>query len=222
MPEVLDQLRQQSRDELADELEALLSTLGEDAVEVQQQEGLRLVARTTLPPPKDDVPIKMALHVPQGYPSTHPPAIGLPPTTRYIGPFGIDDADALHSRLGSVIGEDQDAAVPWTPGELVLWAAIEAGREEVGHWYAVRADDKAVKDLERKDERAPAAPEEHLPPQHHAEPVPVPRLSLPVGTEVFSSAAIVDRKSVFVGHAARLNDLSEVRDDLSLVVVHFR
>ncbi|GAA6050524.1 hypothetical protein JCM3770_005582 [Rhodotorula araucariae] len=184
---------------------------------------LRLVLSTTLASPYESIPLHLLLSLPPGYPASDPPLIQL--QDRYLGSFAVGDAlfgEVLRTYMHDAEAGVAGASVEWT-GAVCLFEGIELVRETCARWIADREDE-----LQRGEAARRAAGEEHARARHGAEElaeegrrrddaerrrvaeerrarkadVPCPPIT--------SSEALVDRGSVFVGHAAKVNSLDEV------------
>lgn len=179
----------EARPELADELEALAAILDGLALSSHDGQTATLVVLThpSGPSAADGELVKLSIEVPLSYPALPPPPrISL--VSRYIGRHKVPDTDDLASRVSSL-----SSASSWTPGDAVLFELIESAREIVGEWLC------------RRTAETPAPITADASPDH---PPDVPP---PLDVTLVSCEPIVDRKSVFVAHAAKLRHPSEVR-----------
>ncbi|GAA6061762.1 hypothetical protein JCM10212_000742 [Sporobolomyces blumeae] len=193
---------------------------------------LRLVLATTLAPPLDDTPFHLLLSIPVPvYPASEPPLIQL--QDRYLSNFAVDDN--LFAEVLRTFMHDADAGlasgVEWTGG-VCLFEGIEHVKEVCSRWVQERAAEKqrgeelrnaAARDhSERTDEggeqerhrKGELAPEDDGERIQDGDPTS-PRLRRPPSSqvkcpEIVSAEPLVDRKSVFVGHVARVQSVEQV------------
>lgn len=108
----------------------------------------------------------------------------------------------------------------WTPGtEAVCFEALEHARELCQHWYETRLSDTAALGMQREEEQAQVRHEQ----QQRLEEMSIQEAPLASddedaldGFDVESvqwtiCEPIVDRKSVFIAHAAPLSDPKHVK-----------
>lgn len=107
------------------------------------------------------------------------------------------------------------------PGEVAIFEGVERAREEVERYYIARTDELAS--IEAGDPHATQddielAQRLHLEEQQAAarqstrsEQLERTEAHLPAGRELYTSEPIVDRKSVFVGHAFEVRRPAEVQ-----------
>jgi hypothetical protein len=122
--------------------------------------------------------------------------------------------------------------VPFTPGEVCIFDGLMHVQALVGAWHAERVSEGAAASAARDAEKSHqvsghATPVEKELAAAAAAPAPLPSLASlslsstpaaparPLPT-ITSSAPITDRKSAFVGHAAKITDES----DVAAVVAH--
>ncbi|GAA5897010.1 hypothetical protein JCM6882_007332 [Rhodosporidiobolus microsporus] len=199
------------------------------------QDPLRLVLTTTLASPHDDTPLHLLLSIPPTYPTDAPPLIQL--QDRYLSSFAVSDElfgavlrTFMHDAEAAVAGST--AVVEWQPGGVCLFEGIEAVREMCASWVGERAEEKkrgeearraeageTVADGARRRNGAAAREyeddeEEDLEERIEEQAGRAPR-SPPKSTvkcpKITSSEPLIDRKSVFVGHAATVNSVDEVQ-----------
>ncbi|GAA5887274.1 hypothetical protein JCM3774_000618, partial [Rhodotorula dairenensis] len=190
---------------------------------------LRLVLATTLASPRDSVPLHVLLSIPRGYPTAEPPLLQL--QDRYLSSFAVSDAlfgavvrTFMHDpEAASAVAPDASAAgVEWT-GAVCLFEGIEHVRELCANWVADRerelSQGERARTLaaeaeadEKRDSRREAPATTSAPTQRQEETGRAGRAQKPVVPcpQIVSSAPIVDRQSVFVGHTARIESLEEV------------
>ncbi|GAA5886141.1 hypothetical protein JCM5296_003498 [Sporobolomyces johnsonii] len=196
---------------------------------------LRLVLSTTLAPPYDDQALHLVLSLPPGYPSTEPPLIQL--QDRYLGNHAVDDhlfGEVLRTFMHDAEAGLASAGVEWTGG-VCLFEGIEVVREMCSRWVAGREEEKRKGEEMRKVTgggygidsslaKGEEGEEEGLEVEAYEERVPVPARKNEVRRaadnavacpKIVSSEALLDRKSVFVGHAATVHSLDDVRAVMS-------
>lgn len=108
----------------------------------------------------------------------------------------------------------------WSPGQVAIFEGIERAREECEAFY-----ERKVAALAEKEAANPHATQEDLDAaqqealqQHYSQNQPSNQNAsvasvypaLPEGCEIYTSEPIIDRRSIFVGHACRLRTPSEV------------
>lgn len=192
---------------------------------------LRLVVSTTLASPRDDIPLHVLVSLPKGYPAEEPPLLQL--QDRYLSSFAV--SDALFGAVLRTFMHDPRAisdgttppGVEWT-GAVCLFEGIEYVREVCGQWVADREKELAQAERARTDAAAADASEQRNHQREAAEAAAQRRGedgSAPVANKrnghapkpaavpcptIVSSEPIIDRQSVFVGHAAKVESLEEV------------
>lgn len=185
---------------------------------------VRLELLTNLPQPHDETSFRISISIPPSYPERSPPQLQL--LDKYIGDLATDSAlfgEVLRTyfELGpderqGVETSSEESGVPWTEGMIAIFEGVENVRERVGRWYSRRIEElqtgELIRELEKEENRKDNPTEgqkkapgvtEYTSAQH------APRL--PDGVEIVTSEPITDRKSVFVGHCARITDPSQVR-----------
>ncbi|GAA5850845.1 hypothetical protein JCM8547_009104 [Rhodosporidiobolus lusitaniae] len=198
---------------------------------------LRLVLTTTLSDPLSDTPLHLLLSLPPGYPSTAPSLIQL--QDRYLSSFQTTDElfgavlrTFMHDSEAAGSGAVQGPVVEWTEGGVCLFEGVEAVREMCTEWVKERMGEKQrgeeerrragggeegrrtngrreMEELEEGDEEDEFEEkveeiERERTTQRRAT---VPTVKCP---RIVSGEPLVDRKSVFIGHAARVTSLDEV------------
>jgi hypothetical protein len=123
------------------------------------------------------------------------------------------------------------AGVPFTPGEVCIFDGLMYAQSRVRDWHDARVAEGAAGEAARAAERsssatatAAASDDEEVEPAPRgpdAAAAALARLTLSAAPDrplptITSSPAIVDRKSAFVGHAARITDAH----DVAAVVAH--
>ncbi|GAA6030104.1 hypothetical protein JCM8097_009259 [Rhodosporidiobolus ruineniae] len=197
---------------------------------------LRLVLATTLAPPADDIPLHLLISLPCGYPSSAPPQLQL--VDRYLSSFAVDDATfgaVLRTYMHETdagVSVDSGPVVEWTGG-VCLFEGIEAVREMCTRWVEERAAEKQKGEEARQAEvngRVGAGVteedeegygeddlEERI--EEYAERAPrkppVPTVKCP---DIVSSEPLIERKSVFVGHVARVKSVAEVHAVMAVLL----
>ncbi|GAA6000856.1 hypothetical protein JCM10207_004692 [Rhodosporidiobolus poonsookiae] len=183
---------------------------------------LRVVLSTTAAPPHDEVALHILLSIPRGYPTDAPPLLQL--QDRYLSSFAV--SDELFGAVLRTYMHDTEAGVADGPvvewsGGVCLFEGIEAVREMAAKWV-----DEHVREKQRGEELRRVAGagnegddlngaeddeaediEERIPVERAPRKAPVSTVKCP---KIVSSEPLVDRKSVFVGHAARVNSVAEV------------
>lgn len=123
------------------------------------------------------------------------------------------DSNLFGSVLRTYISGD---GVEWIEDSVCVFDGLENARERCGKWYGERLGEEVALELQREDEREKGhtvtnsgrLQEQHYDAERGQEStVPAP---LPSGVEFFISEPLVERKSVFIGRACRINDPSQV------------
>lgn len=148
--------------------------------------------------------LNLLLHLPPLYPSSQPPRIQL--LNRYISSYAVDS-----ELWGSVLRVFHSGAggVDWTEGDVVLWEGTERVREEVRNWLEVRRQE--LGDIEERDFARQKDQEEERGRQEDNGYVDMMVEVDDIEYAMISTPPIVDRKSVFVGHACVLSSPEQVR-----------
>lgn len=171
---------------------------------------------------KDAIPIiKLSASLPIGYPNSQS-APQLQLLNRYIGSHGVD-----HSIFGEITrlyyhqqGSDN---VTFTPGQVALFDGIEKAREKIESWYC---EQEAGMLNRRRGENDPAHRDATAPDDFFNKSTAVKddedmSLSTDDPMEkivITTSMPITERKSIFVGHAAVLDEPSHVPLILSQIL----
>ncbi|GAA99044.1 uncharacterized protein L969DRAFT_144368 [Mixia osmundae IAM 14324] len=204
------------REQVQDELEALIAIYGGDKVKPEPAHR-RCTVLVDLASDDEPLPAELLLSLPEGYPDHTAPRIQL--LSRYIGPFAVEPAlfgQILRIYFAPVRADEDEPELPslWQAGQVALFEGIEAAKEILAQYYRDHLVKAQAADYERqadRDKRAPPAVAE-------ASIMPTPSTAqsqtLPCHLKIVSCDPIVDRKSVFVGHACRLKS----RDDVSSVL----
>lgn len=131
---------------------------------------------------------------------------------QYVGDFMIS------SELFGIITRLYMHDDAFRQGEVAIFEGVEKAREEVERYYVEKKDQLAAieavdphstqNDLELANQ---LQYEEQRSLQESSQPIPQAQIaSLPEGRKLFTSEPIVDRKSIFVGHAFEIRHPSEV------------
>jgi hypothetical protein len=216
--------------QVADELVALQSIFGNESIALLSsrnsqtsspgastwcpEESIRLCITVPIDLADDDeaLSIRLSATLPSGYPQTSsPPQIQL--LSKYVGSHGVD-----HLLFGQVLrifyqSTDVNDHVVFQQGEVALFDGIERVREKVEVWYSKREasqlhtkkDDESHSKAQQGEEDLESRVDERV-----EERPPSKAGKESSGIEVFSSPAISERKSTFIGHAAVLTNLSQV------------
>ncbi|EFP86362.1 eIF2 kinase Gcn2p negative regulator [Puccinia graminis f. sp. tritici] len=218
----------ENRAELTDELSALEAILGEESFSCQflQDEHHRLHSISLLiqldldnhldttyedeDAGEDDTSFELLLEIPDDYPSQNA-APRLTLLAKYLGPFSVTEA-LLESIRKAFEGKSADQAI--------LYDGIENAREILSEFYRTGHQNRRVEETASEEEVVPGGQVLLAGPQP-AEPDEKDRRSAVVeeasgdGKQEFapvvhSSQPIVDRKSVFIGHAVALDNPKDV------------
>lgn len=187
-------------DELAHELIALQSIYGMEEVELKSganvDEPTLFVVR--LPWQKSgDIHVKLQVRLPKGYPNCdEAPTLEL--VNRTLGSFQIDDA--IRDQLSHTFSPEGSA--PWVKGEPVLFQGIDSASESLQDWW-----DERSKSVSHEDDEAPR--------DAHQKPQTASSRQADLRSLVHSDT-ILERKSEFLGHAARISHPDEVSERRSL------
>lgn len=165
----------------------------------------------------DTILIKLSVTLAPGYPQSQiPPQMQL--LNKYIGSHGVD-----HAIFGEIMRlyyhQQEDRGVAFTLGEVAVFEGIERAQEAITTWYQEREADAKQRRGDVLDHRSIGKEDDGL----HMEGSSASACNFDNQISNFeisitSSAPIIDRKSVFVGHAAILNDVSEVPSILSKIL----
>ncbi|CAO1638416.1 unnamed protein product [Sympodiomycopsis kandeliae] len=182
---------------------------------------------TVHPPDHIRLSITLLSNYPQGPTSGSAPQFQL--LDRFIGPMEVDSRlfGQVLRTVQSVDGSGSDAGgdtdrVAWTAGEVVLFEGCENVKERVEKWYKEREEEQL--DREKRDGRGGAGsvvadthgtnetiytPQESTisRPVHTIPPHIAPLLR---SKSWYTTEAVVEKKSTFVGHAIRLDSSEEV------------
>ena len=168
-------------------------------------------------PDSDEPPlVRLSATLPPSYPiDEHAPQLQL--LNRYIGAHGVD-----HSLFGCVqrvfmegAGADDSRQGLWQPGNVALFDGIEKVRELVQSWYEEREGERVARRLADDSHRPQSITS--FDPDDKREDESDSAMDMATGEperhkfEIVSSPPITERKSVFVGHVARIKDPSQVR-----------
>ncbi|KZW04178.1 UPF0029-domain-containing protein [Exidia glandulosa HHB12029] len=202
-------ISQLDNEQIVDELAALQSIYGDDAIRpytsegAQQSANTRYVVQTTLSPPHDEVRVRILVSLPPDYPASSPPQLQL--LSRYIGSFGVS-TDLFSSVLRTFISL---TGVEWNTGDVCVFDGVEHVRERCSRWYTERLDHEMAAQLQREGTHTrtttPIASKSNDTRSVTQEPVP-----LPAHINLFEAEPITDRKSAFVGRACRIAHPNEV------------
>ncbi|KAK4046015.1 hypothetical protein OIV83_006433 [Microbotryomycetes sp. JL201] len=186
---------------------------------------LRLILTTTLPASTEDE-LALLLTVPPAYPDTEPPLIQL--KSVYLSSFSVSDTlwSAVLRTFMHESGESGIATrqVEFVAGQECLYQGIEFVRDMCQHWvdeqknmthqrevervasssvYQIAGDDPEQGVIDDKGQASTSncngAPEWR---ERSNDNVPCP--------QIVSTEPLVERKSVFVGHAAAVRSVAEV------------
>ncbi|PWO01059.1 UPF0029-domain-containing protein [Tilletiopsis washingtonensis] len=183
---------------------------------------LRFAISTTVEPPAragvedESIPIRLSATLPAHYPaSASPPQLQL--LSRYVGDESVD-----HTLFGQVLKAYLHSSpadgVAFTRGEVALFEGTEWVRERIAAWYAARVAERTANG--RASAPAPARQElsqastsiaqDAQPSQPGTTTFDDDASSRQPLPKIFSAPALTERKSVFVGHAARITSPDEV------------
>jgi hypothetical protein len=226
--DLLEKLRLGDDAGVMDEIAALLAIYGDDSVQAytpsrppsvnadlhgnvdlaSTPDGPRYLSiRTTLPPPHDDIPLRLLVTLAASYPHVAPQ---LQVQTLYLG-----DHSADYLLFGDILRVYMhDGADAFTSGDAALFDGIERAREIAGAWYAAKEAAKPAPPPPLEE----AADTVEIEVPHDTSAGDTRMLSSPRlparntrAVEVAQSEPIVDRKSTFVGWAARITSPDQVR-----------
>lgn len=188
-------------DELAHELIALQSIYGMEEVELKSganvDEPTLFVVRLPWQKSGGDIHVKLQVRLPKGYPNCdEAPTLEL--VNRTLGSFQIDDA--IRDKLSHTFSPEGSA--PWVKGEPVLFQGIDSASESLQDWW-----DERSKSVSHEDDEAPR--------DAHQKPQTASSRQADLRSLVHSDT-ILERKSEFLGHAARISHPDEVSERRSL------
>lgn len=183
-------------EELAQELVALESIYGSDHLELKSginlHEPITFQVRLPCEDLGQDVCIKLQIQLPMKYPNCHEaPHIEI--VNRLLPPFHIDDT----VRLAIQETFSPHGAAPWNLGEPVLFQGIDAAYETIRNWWETRI---RIIPTKQSQQHAPSPDTITSPTQRQID------LDSLVQGELIS-----ERKSEFLGHAARITHPDDVR-----------
>jgi len=166
----------------------------------------------SLPPPHDnpDTRIRILVTLSSSYPKDAAPQLQL--LSRYIGAFSVD-SNLFGSILRTYISGD---GVDWVEDTVCVFDGLENARERCGKWYGDRLSEEEALELHREDEREKGHQTANSNVRHEQNHEAKARAEsaftapLPTGVEFFIAEPLVERKSVFIGRACRLDDPSQV------------
>lgn len=208
--------RAEAAEQLSQELTAIQSiyTDGTLHVAASPQDGATRLELTTNPELRGKSEhVRLMLHLPPGYPkSAAPPRIEL--LNQYIGAFLV--TDDLRKYAEHIYGSEVSGApYIWEPGTPMLFEGIESVQEHIRSWH----DKKAARQERQKgqdkpkaqdsEKRAPAAKQEST----KAERVESTRSREheQLVSRLVRGELLYERKSEFLGHAARIDRPEDVR-----------
>lgn len=179
---------------------------------------LLLVLHTQLPHPQDHIQLGLILSLPPTYPSQSAPLLQL--ENRFLGaepvPASLWGTILRTYSHEPALPPSAEEGIEWVPGSCCLYEGIEKVKEICGRWIGEREKEREAAERRRVELATSSAvyaiPDEREPTREEAERIP----RQPTGKKavacpvITSSEALVDRKSVFVGHAARIHSLEEV------------
>ncbi|KAM0792699.1 hypothetical protein ACM66B_002479 [Microbotryomycetes sp. NB124-2] len=206
----------------------------------RSDQALRLVLTTTLPAStsnETDDKLSMLITIPSTYPESDPPLLQL--KSMYLSSFSVSDklwSAVLRTFMhegGGASGDD--AGVEFVPGQECLFQGIEYARETCQRWVDEQKQTAHDREVDRaasnpvyqiaftsshgqqssQDSKLDSDDVSDRQNQHRTQPEW--RSSNGHSDEVVECPAIVsteplvERKSVFVGHAARVRSLTEVQ-----------
>ncbi|TXT06118.1 hypothetical protein VHUM_03591 [Vanrija humicola] len=160
----------------------------------------------------DPPELRVLVTLREGYPASVAPQLQL--LGLYLGAYPIDAGlfgDVTRTYITA-------AGVPFTPGDVCVFDGLVYVQGLAGAWYAERLASGAAGEAARvaaaaEKHEAAAAADEHDAEREHQRQARAAHAALP---PITSSEPITDRKSAFVGHAARIVD----ERDVAAVVQH--
>jgi len=198
------------RADVIDELSALDAIYGPNAIEpapAPAPDTITFLVHTTCEP-QTEVELNLLVALPTTYPSDFP-AVVL--QARFIESYLVDTE--LSTAIAMALADDAS----WEAETPALYEAVERARTIAGSWLQRHRDATLVSQIERAEDH-PETPRAEVPTTPRAvQPQPPTFASapqMPDGLAFVTSEPIVDRKSVFVGHAVALADPSQVRPAL--------
>ncbi|SJX62508.1 related to YIH1 [Sporisorium reilianum f. sp. reilianum] len=197
---------------------------------------ITLSVSTDVEAASESIPIRLAVTLPPFYPhGARPPQLQL--LSRYIGGFSVDaklfgeilrafyheeasgDAamDAEEADVGSAwAGGSAERGVQWASGQVVLFEGIEWVKEKTADWWN---DKEAERNSASTQPTATAAattqPSWDNVTTFLPSSVPPPA---PFSGTLFQTASIIERKSEFIGYAARITSPTQVASVLSRIL----
>ncbi|TKY86162.1 hypothetical protein EX895_004987 [Sporisorium graminicola] len=184
------------------------------------------------------IPIRLAVTLPPFYPhSARPPQLQL--LSRYIGGFSVDaklfgeilrafyhqtdeatqgsTADAEEPGISSAwIGGSMDRGVRWSPGQVVLFEGIEWVKEQITDWGKEKEAERSTSSAQNTPTTTTTATSSSTMTTFTPSSTPPP--PTPFNGTLFQTPSIVERKSEFIGYAARITTPTQVASVLSLIL----
>ncbi|GAA5984818.1 hypothetical protein JCM5350_004247 [Sporobolomyces pararoseus] len=196
---------------------------------------LRLILSTTL---EEEIPIHLLLSIPYpNYPTLEPPLIQL--HDRYLGKYQV--TDELFGEVLRTFMHDQEAGmasgVEWS-GSVCLFEGIELVKELCTNWVKEQEEEKqrgeelrreaaGASEVNGEDSTRTRKEEEGgedeteegrtREPSFASARRKSPDSDVPC-PEIYSTEGLVDRKSLFVAHAARVHSMAEVEAVMSALL----
>lgn len=185
--------------DLAQELIVLQSIYGNENVELKSSasvhEPVTFQVQLMCADMKDnDIHIKLQVQLPEGYPiCDEAPTMEL--VNRTVGIYQVDPS--VRRDIAGMFGPT--GATPWASGEPVLFQGIDTAYEKIRNWLEDKVRSAPPKSFQKLD----------TPSAVSAAPKPVQR-QVNFDSLVHSDI-ITERKSEFLGHAARITHPDDVR-----------
>lgn len=228
-----EEILQEAAQQVADELIALQSIFGND--HVLQAEGddddtkatsswrpgqpIHLCIAVPMDLGDHSTFVKISATLPSGYPqAAKPPQLQL--LSRYIGSHSVD-----YTLFGLILrtfhqgSGDNDLSIS-QQGQVALFDGIEKVREHIEQWYSEREAEvwqrKEQDHIHQKEQESSAKQVNRK--NDPTKTLNTIRADSDNKLKIYSSPAITERKSIFVGHAVVLNDISEVPFILSMIL----
>lgn len=229
-----DEILQEAAQQVADELVALQSIFGSENISQVQgndtkacfswrpDQTIHINISVSMDLGDDILSVKISATLPSGYPQlARPPQLQL--LSRYIGSHGVD-----HILFGQILrafhqgSSDGDHSI-FQPGQVALFDGIEKVRENIEEWYSEREAEVLQRkegDLmhHQKEQESSSKEVTKKVDQENSPSLSSVGIELESNIKIYSSEALTERKSVFVGHAVVLNDVSEVPHILSIIM----
>lgn len=150
----------------------------------------------------EEIQFSVKVSIPKDYPEKTSPKFQL--TSKYIGPY------LVHSELFNQISELYQDSNNWLPSQSILFDALESIKEVVVDHYNQKSEELQESQIHRDESICKKHDDNQL--DEVVETNAPVLINQPNEVfEIFISEPIMDRKSIFVGHATCLKDPAQVK-----------